>query len=239
MSLALALTVLLSAAPAPAPAPAAAPQVARVLSDEDAPAAWYQGNSSARLAAPVVIRFDGAVVDTLTLTAASGGASGGTTDAPATALRKHTPAVARRHFEEAKWTTEVGKGRELVLKSVSATFHPGPSYQVQVIVDRVQDGRRLGQATGTGMASADHTADRTRATWAPGPWGRAAAHQANSPHPVEDAPVIQQATIRALDSALLQLAAYWAGEQQAEAMQKQAMEQMKAAQKAAAKGNKK
>ena len=231
------LALLAAAAPVqakPMAAPAAPAGPSKVLADEDPPAAWYQGNSSARLALPVAVRFDPAYQDVVPLTAANGGASEGTTDDASAVLRKNTPAVARRHFEEAKWTTESGKGRELVIKSVTVTFHSGPHYQVQVMVDRVQDGRRLGQATGNGNATADHGKDRARAAWAPGPWGRSASNEATRPHPTEDAPVIQQATIRALDSALNQLASIWSSEQQADMYRKQAEEQIKAAQKAAA-----
>ncbi|HEY3449647.1 MAG TPA: hypothetical protein VGK67_25055 [Myxococcales bacterium] len=231
------LALLAAAAPVQAQpmAPLAPAGPAKVLADEDPPAASYQGNSSARLAAPVVVRFDPAFQDLTPVLAANGGASEGTTNAASAVLSRNTPAVARRHFEEAKWTTGTGKGRELVIKSVTVTFRQGPSYQVQVIVDRVQDGRRLGQATGSGQAAADHSKDQARARWAPGPWGRAAHNEASRPHISEDAPVIQQATIRALDTALNQLGAVWGSEQQAEMYRKQAEEQVRAAQKAAAK----
>ncbi|MGC4117944.1 MAG: hypothetical protein QM765_26030 [Myxococcales bacterium] len=234
--LALLLATFLGAAPIQAQpiAPAAPAAPAKVLADEDPPTTWYQGNSSARLAAPVVIRFDPAFQDLTPVVANNGGASEGTTAAASAMLSRYSPSIARRHFEDAKWTTGSGKGLELVIKSASVTYYPGPSYQVQVIVDRVQDGRRLGQATGSGHAAADHGKDRARAAWAPGPWGRAAHNEASRPHLEQDAPVIQQAALRAFDTALNQLGAVWGSEQQAEMYRKQAEEQIKAAQKAAA-----
>ncbi|MGC4117943.1 MAG: hypothetical protein QM765_26025 [Myxococcales bacterium] len=209
-------SVIASAAPVqaqpiePAPAASAVPVgYAKVFADEDPPANWLQGNSSPRLAAPVVVRFDPAFQDVVPVAANSGSASDGSTNAASLSLSKHTPSVARRHFQEAKWTTGAGKGRELVIKSVAVTFSQGPNYRVQVVVDRVEDGRRLGQVTGNGSATADHSKDKARANWAPGPWGRAARNEASRPHLPDDNPVIAQATVRAVDQALKQLASTW------------------------------
>jgi len=95
------------------------------------------------------------------------------------------------------------------VKSAVVLFHPGPSYQVQVVVDRYEDGRRLGQATGSGYAQPDRKADQVRAAFAPGPWGYAARNEAQKPRPEEDAVTIELATVRALDHAFMQLGVVW------------------------------
>jgi hypothetical protein len=201
------------------------------LSDEAADPSAFQTPGASRLAAPVVVRFDDQFVGNVDLTPQAGGKAEATSDAPDSALRRFSLGVARRHFEDAKWASNVGKGRELVIKSVGVSFYQGPSYQVKVTVDRVQDGHRLGQSQGTGMAQADHAKARAGAAWAPGPWGAAATHNAMKPNPTEDAPVIQTATIRALDTALNQLGAVWANEQQADAIRAQNQAAVQAARK--------
>lgn len=199
------LTVLLLAAPAET-APALD------LVDLEAPPAAYQLGASPRLAPAVRVRLDDAFpTQALPLNPASGnGPADGATLAPLGAVKKHSLATARRHFEDAKWTGGRNRGRELVVRSATVLFHPGPSYQVQLTVDRYEDGRRLGQATGSGFAQADRRADQTRAAFVPGPWGFAARNEAQKPRPAEDAVTIELAAVRALDHAFLQLGAVWA-----------------------------
>ena len=55
--------------------------------------------------------------------------------------------------------------------------------------------------------------------------------EASKPHPDEDAVVIGQAAIRALDSALMQLSAVWGAEQQRDEIMRKQAEALKAAQK--------
>ncbi len=229
LSVAIAVLSLTAAVPASAEVGPAAPNA-----DETPDASAFQTAGSARLAAPVAVRFDDHFAGTVAVEAQVGGKSSGTSDAAGAALHRYSLNVARRHFEEAGWDTAPGKGRELVIKTVAVVFNQGPTYQVHVTVDRVQDGRRLGQAQGTGMAQADRSRDRAKAAWAPGPWGSAAMRSAMDARPAEDAPIIQTATIRALDSALQQLSVVWAGEQAAEAARAQAQAQMDAARKQAA-----
>jgi hypothetical protein len=200
---------------------------AAALTDDAPDAAAFQGAGSGRLAAPVSLRFDGQFIGAVTVES-NGGKSAGTTDAAANALRKYSLNVSRRHFEDAKWSTASGKGNELVIKSVAVTFYQGPSYTVRVTVERVQDGRRLGQAMGSGTASADRSTQRAKAAWAPGPW---AMNAATAARPDQDAPTIEVAAIRGLDSALQQASAYWYGEQRVEEAQRKAQEARYASQK--------
>lgn len=182
--------------------------------DLEPPAAALQGPSSARLSLPVVLRFDDPLVDDVTpLTKLATGAAepGHASREPVTAVARFGPAVARRHFEQAAWG-EKGAERALVVKSVSCAWRDGPSYEVKVVVDRYEGDRRLGQATGSGFAMADRTGQRTGAAFA-GPFAMAVHADANQPKPKDDGPVIRQATVAALDAALLQLSAVWAGEQ--------------------------
>ena len=213
------VALLMTAAPVqPAAAPA---QGGMVFTDEEPPPAWHTGSSSSRLALPVVIRFDEKFVEKLPVTESNSGGVDAYSNAAPAALRRYAPALARRHFEEARWTVEVGKGREIVIRNIGVTYSSGPYYQVQVVVDRVQDGHRLGQATGRGSASANHQADRIKASWG-GAYGAQAANDAYRPKPEEDAFVIGQAAVQALDNALYQLASVWSSEQQRDAILKAA-----------------
>ena len=82
-----------------------------------------------------------------------------------------------------------------------------------VELERREDGKRLGLATGTGVGFPDRSSERTAAAFAPGLLGAAVAHDSLQPKPGKDAIIIEQAVLRALDNALLQLAAYWGNEQ--------------------------
>lgn len=191
------------------------------LQDAEPPGAYLEGSSSPRLALPVTVRFDDAYgPDPTPLTQQQGGRAVSASRAPSAALVKYTLAVARRHFEDARWGESERGLRELVLRSVTVKFAPGPFYTAQVTVDRYHGGRRLGQATGTGMAQPDRSGQRVAAAFA-GPFGAVVHHDANQPRAEEDAKVIASATLRALDSALQQLSAYWSNEQQAEALRQQ------------------
>lgn len=219
--------LLLLASPEPIP-----------LLDQEPPAAALQGTSSPRLARSVSVRFDASFSDEPTpLTPDSGAKSNASTMQPKVSLARYTLATARRHFEDATWAKEgeAGKGREVVIKRVVVQVRQGPVYTVQVMLDRVEDGRRLGTATGTGVAVPDRTNDRMAAAFIPGPFGFVAGQDASSPKAKKDAAHIELATLRAVDNALLQLAAYWSGEQLTQEYQQKALEQQaKAAKDAAA-----
>jgi hypothetical protein len=200
--------------------------------DLEPPAAGLQGPSSTRLALPVELRFDDTLTDDVTqLVKQSTGSAepGQATREPVWAVARFGPAVARRHFEEAKWGDKKAE-RSIVIKSVSCTWTEGPHYQVKVVVDRYENGHRIGQSTGTGYAMADRTAQRTGAAYA-GPFGIAMRHDANQPKPEDDGQVIRQATVAALDSALMQLAAVWSGEQMVAKARQDAEAAMKRARK--------
>jgi len=198
--------------------------------DAEPPAAALTGASSARLAKPVVITYGKEFPKgELTLVKQDGKATSQVSDVPSMALRRYARAIARRHFEDASFTapassTKKGKKgepvRELVVQSVVVVVNQGPSYQARVVVDRVQDGKRLGQATGQGFAMPDRTTERQRAAFVPGVFGLAASHKASQANADKDAAAIETAVVQALDSACLQLAAYWSGEQMIEDMNK-------------------
>src|SRR5262245_56815961 len=89
--------------------------------DLEPPAAGLQGPSSTRLALPVEIRFDDSLGDDVTkLVKQSTGVAepGHATREPVWAVARFAPAVARRHFEEAKWGEKKAE-RSIVIKSVS------------------------------------------------------------------------------------------------------------------------
>lgn len=188
------------------------------------PAAALTGPSSPRLALPITLRFDVSLNDDISdLIRKDTGKSQSRSREPVYAVARYAPAVARRHFEEAKWD-ETDGDRAVVVKSVSVSYSPGPHYEVKVVADRYENGRRVGQATGSGWGTGDRTSQRAGAAWA-GPFGHAVNDDANQAKGEEDGPVIRSATVAALDNALYQLAAVWAGEQ----MMQKAMEQAKPA----------
>ncbi|MEW5849895.1 MAG: hypothetical protein AB2A00_13960 [Myxococcota bacterium] len=212
---ALATALLLAATALPTPA------------DETPPPAALNGTASPRLALPITVIIDEKAFEKPTpLLPQQGGAAKGTSEVPVNALSHYSLHVARRHFEEAGWDAKVGEGREVVIKQVKLMVTQGPTYTANVDVERRQDGKRLGMATGIGFAAPDRTNDRMAAAFVPGPFGMAAAHDASRPKAKQDAVVIEQAVLRGLDSAMMQLAAYWSGEQMQEKYMKQAAEQM-------------
>jgi len=181
------------------------------VSDVEPPAAALTAPSSVRMALPVTLRFDDSLTDHVTpLVKKTTGAIEAQSRDPLWALARFAPGVARRHFEQAAWGP---KGeRSVVVKSVSVVWTDGPSYEARVVVDRYEGERRLGQATGSGYAMADRSKARLGAAWA-GPFAPAVNLEVGKAKPEEDGAVIRQATVAALDSALLQLAQAWAGEQ--------------------------
>jgi len=204
------------------------------LVDKEPPAAALQGPASGRLARDVTIRFaDAYSFEPVPLTPQNGGKATSATPQPHASLAAYTLSIARRHFEEAAWGTDktAGKGREVVISRIAVLVQQGPHYQVNVDVDRRENGRRKGSATGQGHAAPDRSSDRMAAAFAPGFLGAAAAHDANTPKARKDAAAIEVATLRALDSAMLQLAAYWAGEQLADEYREKALEPHKSRKK--------
>lgn len=170
------------------------------------------GMASARFALPVVIAFDASITDDVTQLVKDDNTTraGGTRD-PIWAIARFGPNVARRHFENASWTEAIP--RSIVIKSVAVMFRSGPSYEVTVEVDRYEGTKRLGQATGKGYGQGQrNTAQRTGAAYA-NMFGGKPKNGLTEANPVADADVIRNATLQALDSALLQMAAVWAGEQ--------------------------
>jgi hypothetical protein len=170
------------------------------------------GNASPRLALPVTIAFDPAITDDLTqLVKDDGSTRAGATRDPVWAIARFGPAIARRHFEDAKWTEALP--RSVVVKSITVTFRSGPAYEVKVDVDRMEGTRRLGQATGSGYGMGQrNTAQRTGAAYAQMFGGRP-KNGLTEANPAADAEVIRNATLQALDSALMQLGMVWGGEQ--------------------------
>lgn len=207
--------------------------VPELLDEEVPPGALTGAYSAPRLAASVTLRLDDAFPEDPTpITAQGGGAVKSRSSEPRMVLSTYAPAVTRHYFEDARWGTEKqkGKGRELVIKSVTLTVTPGPNYQAQVVVDRVMDGRRLGQGTGQGFASPDRSSERVAAGFA-GPFAGLAVHDSMQPKAKKDAGAIRIAVLRALDSAVMQLGAYWANEQYAEELQRKALESTQKARK--------
>ena len=190
-------------------------------------------NASQRLALPVLITWDASLTDPqVPLVKDDNTTRAGTTDGPVNALAQFAPNVARRHFENASWTE--AQPRSIVIKRVAVMFRSGPSYEVTVDVDRYEGDRRLGQASGKGYGQgARNQAQRTGAAYA-NMFGARPKNGLTEANPVADAEVIRNATLQALDSALLQTAGIWAGEQYAQKMREDAERQIKAAQEAAA-----
>lgn len=144
---------------------------------------------------------------------------------PVWAVARFGPAIARRHFEEASWS-EADGDRALVIKSVSVAWTPGPHYEIKVVVDRYEGGRRVGQASGSGYGYPD----RTGAAFA-GPFGGFVHQNANEAKGDGDGLILRAATVAAFDSAWLQLAAVWAGEQMVKKAQDEAKAMMKKSKK--------
>lgn len=217
------------------------------LQDEQPAANTYNGPSSARFARGVTLRFDDKLPEaTPVASRARPGRTIGESSVGVVALRRFALSSARRHFEDARWDAPAGKdgaeknrakknrvkkkkrrkqkhptmGREVVIRQISIEASDGPSYNVIVQVDRVSNGRRLGSATGRGYGMPDRTRERTAAAFAPGVLGMIAGQKAMKPNLDKDHAVIEQAVLRALDSALLQLSAVWASEQLVEEMQR-------------------
>lgn len=202
------------------------------VSDVEPPAAALTGPSSVRMALPVTLRFDEALTDDVTpLVKKATGAVEAQSRDPVWALARFAPGVARRHFEQAAWGPRGGE-RSVVVKSVSVVWSEGPSYEARVVVDRYEGERRIGQATGSGYALADRTRQRLGAAYA-GPFAPVVNVDVGKAKPEEDGAVIRQATVAALDSALMQLAQAWAGEQAVARARADAEAMMKKSQPAA------
>jgi hypothetical protein len=221
------LLPLMGAAPAPANGDAKEDDGPTMPAKEDLPTPAVPGMGNlggGRLALPVAVRFADAVSQETPVASRQTGKVTSKTAAPVAGLSKYALAISRGFFEEASWGAEgkAGKGRELVITGIKVLAQQGPLYEVQVSVDRVQDGRRLGSATGMGMVAPDRSNDRAAAMFAPGLFGAAIAHDASRAKPQKDQVAILQATLQAYERAVAQLGAYWAGEQMQEEMMKKA-----------------
>lgn len=187
--------------------------------DQEPPAVPGLGLASAgRMAHKVTVRFSEKIAPEVGIVSRTGGKpTGAKTGEPVDALSRYSLALARRFFEDAKWGTprNRGKGRELVITSIKVLSQRGPLYEVQVQVERRENGKRLGQGSGMGMVAPDRHSQRMGAAFAPGLLGAAAAHDANRPKASKDQVAIMQATLQAMERAIMPLASYWAGEQMA------------------------
>ncbi len=205
--------------------------------DLEPPATALTGSSSARLALPVTMRFDVTLTDDVTgLVEKNTAKASSSSREPVWSAARFGLSVARRHFEQASWN-ETDGDRALVIKSVSASWTPGPHYEVNVGVDRYEGGRRVGQASGTGFGRPDRSGQRVEAAFA-GPFGRIVNNGANEAKGEDDGLVLRAATVAALDAAFVQLSAVWVGEQmvarsraESDAMIKKAQDDAKATQK--------
>lgn len=201
---------------------------------EDLPlTAPLQGMASSRLALPVSIGFDTTVItdDVTTLTKDDGSTRAGGTRDVVGSLARFAPAVARRHFEDAKWN-DATNTRMIIVKSVSVLWRSGPSYEVRVEVERRDGEKRLGQATGTGYGTAPrNNGQRMGAAYA-NAFGARPKNGLTEANPATDGETIRVATLQAFDTALLQLSAVWAGEQMMAKAQEDAAAAMKRAQEA-------
>lgn len=206
--------------------------------DQPLPPGVTLQSASARLALPVVISWDSSLVDPqISLVKDDNTTRAGSTDVPVNAIAQYGAEVARRHFEKASWTEAIP--RSIVIKRIAVMFRTGPHYEVTVDVDRYEGDRRLGQASGKGYGQgARNQAQRTGAAYA-NMFGARPKNGLTEANPVADAEVIRNATLQALDSALLQTAAIWSGEQYAQKLREDAEKQIKAAQDAAAAAQKK
>ena len=189
------------------------------------------GPASTRLALPVAIAFDPAFTDDVTQLVKDDNTTraGGTRD-PLWAVARFGPNVARRHFEDAKWTDPLP--RSVVIKRVAVMFRSGPHYEVTVEVDRYEGTRRLGQASGKGYGMGQRNqAQRTGAAYA-NMFGGKPKNGLTEADPTADAEVIRNATLQALDSALMQLSMTWGAEQMMQKAREDAEAAVKAAQQA-------
>lgn len=192
------------------------------------------GPASARFALPVSITFDPALPGDTTLVKDDGSTRAGTTPDAVGAIARSAPAVARRHFEDAKWS-DASNPRSIVVKNVTITWRQGPSYEVRVEVERREGDKRLGVAQGTGYGMAQRSnAQRTGAAYA-NMFGGKPKNGLTEANPSTDAEIIRTAALQGLDQALYQLSAVWAGEQ----MMQKAREDADAALKRAQESQKK
>lgn len=186
--------------------------------DHEAPAVPGMGLSSGHLAKPVTLRLASTLTPEVEVIGRqSGKPSGMMTSAPVDAVSEYSLSVARRFFQEAKWGSgkAPGKGRELVVKSIKVLAQPGPLYEVQVDVERYENGKRVGQSTGTGMTSPDRAGARRGAGMIGGWAGAAVRNDVNQAKASKDGAAITQATLQALERAVFNASAFWAGEQMA------------------------
>jgi hypothetical protein len=206
--------------------------LAAVPAGEDQPVTIpLTGPASARFAAPVSITFDPSITGDTTLVKADGSTRAGTTPDAIAAIARSAPAVARRHFEDAKWN-DAANTRSIVVKSVTISWREGPSYEVHVEVERRDGDKRLGVAQGTGYGTAQrNNAQRTGAAYA-NMFGAKAKNGLTEANPATDGEVIRTAALQGLDGALYQLSAVWAGEQMMQKAREDAEAAMKKAQDA-------
>jgi len=207
--------------------------LAAVPAGEDQPVtAPLTGPASVRFAMPVSITFDPSITsgDTM-LVKADGSTRAGTTPDAIAAIARSAPAVARRHFEDAKWN-DAANPRSVVIKSVTISWREGPSYEVHVEVERREGDKRLGVAQGTGYGMTQrNNAQRTGAAYA-NMFGAKPKNGLTEANPATDGETIRTAALQAFDGALYQLAAVWGGEQMMQKAREDAEAAMKKAQEA-------
>lgn len=183
------------------------------LEDQPLPAGALTGPASTRFALPVSIGWGaGLTDDTTPLVKDDGTTRAGSTRDVVGSLAKFAPHVARRHFEDAKWA-DPSVPRALMITSMSVKWRSGPYYEVHVEVERFEGTKRLGQASGTGYATATRNQGQRVGAGYASAFGVRVKNGLTEANPATDTEAIRSATLQALDSALMQLSAVWGGEQ--------------------------
>ncbi len=179
--------------------------------DKDPPAVPGMGHlSSGKLSKAVGIRFaDNITPEIEVYGRQSGKASGIFTPVPVESISNYAPSVARRFFEEAKWGGKKGKGREIVVRSIRIMAQDGPMYEIQLDLDRVENGKRVGSATGNAVVHPDRSSQRRGAGMVGGFAGAAARSNTNEARVTQDKVAIMQGTMQALERALHNAAVHW------------------------------
>lgn len=183
------------------------------LEDHALPAGALTGPASTRFALPVSVGFGGGVIDDATLLIKDDGSTrAGSTKDVVGSLSRFALNVARRHFEDARWS-DPGITRRVVINAVSVKWRSGPFYEVHVEVERFEGERRLGQASGAGYSTASRNQGQRVGAGYAAAFGVRVKNGLTEANPATDGEAIKSATLQAFDSALLQLAAVWGGEQ--------------------------
>ncbi len=199
------------------------------------PASALTGPASARFALPVSITLGAGLTDDATVLVKDDGSTrAGSTRDVVGSLSRFAPNVARRHFEDARWA-DPSLLRTVVISSVSVKWRSGPYYEVHVEVERFEGSRRVGQASGTGYATASRNQGQRVGAGYAAAFGVRVKNGLTEANPASDGEAIKSATLQAFDSALMQLSAVWGGEQMMAKAREDAEAMMRKAQQPAPK----